>query len=339
MHKLLHPSQTRCLSLSAVFDRIFEQSNALVLYFQEKWLDQKLVTAENIHADLHDPSIEMCFGFFKWILPKFTKTEQYFQSSKVVITDVHDVMVTLYTDLLNCYMKRSYDNSTALSKINSTEESQFLPKYQMDLGVHVMEKLKNIDVAARQDLVDYFLSRCQKFLIQACTEIKDRYDFDNIVLERLRIFKLEFAMSDAERSRMPTLSTLLSKLHRVVSAENYQRIDDEWRQLPSFKFDEDLQTLETDTFWGKTFRNDSNEDLFNNLALRSVLNVLSLPHSNADSERAFSKINLVKTKTRNKLIVPIIKGILLSNQHKKKSGGTYNSLESKKFYDKFEYGP
>lgn len=47
---------------------------------------------------------------------------------------------------------------------------------------------------------------------------------------------------------------------------------------------------------------------------RFVLNVISLPHSNADCERIFSKVNLIKTKTRNKLVTPTISGILLAKQ-------------------------
>ena len=45
-----------------------------------------------------------------------------------------------------------------------------------------------------------------------------------------------------------------------------------------------------------------------------VLNVSSLPYSNADCERVFSKVNLIKTKTRNKLNNCTVSNILLSKQ-------------------------
>lgn len=43
--------------------------------------------------------------------------------------------------------------------------------------------------------------------------------------------------------------------------------------------------------------------------------VLSLPHSSANCERQFSKINLIKTKDRNRLITNTLNGILYSSQH------------------------
>jgi hypothetical protein len=50
--------------------------------------------------------------------------------------------------------------------------------------------------------------------------------------------------------------------------------------------------------------------LFKKLAIY-VLTILSLPHSNADNERVFSKVNLIKTKSRNRLIMKSIKLIHL----------------------------
>ena len=68
-------------------------------------------------------------------------------------------------------------------------------------------------------------------------------------------------------------------------------------------------------------------NIFRNLS-QVVLNVLSLPHSNADSVRLFLKINLMETKIKNKLIVPTARGLLLS-QRVKYSGGCPNFTPSK----------
>nr|XP_015839951.1 PREDICTED: uncharacterized protein LOC107398905 [Tribolium castaneum] len=55
IHKLLHPSQTRWLSLVSVVARMIEQWPALQLYFNEQWLELKLDAAEQIHTWLNDP--------------------------------------------------------------------------------------------------------------------------------------------------------------------------------------------------------------------------------------------------------------------------------------------
>lgn len=60
-------------------------------------------------------------------------------------------------------------------------------------------------------------------------------------------------------------------------------------------------------------KNSKIQYVFQNLA-RFVLNILSLPHSNAACERLFSKVNLIKTKTRNRLVTDTINGTILASE-------------------------
>jgi len=61
--KILHPSQTRWLSLEAVVNRILEQWEALRLYFNDTYLDQKLLSTEQIYNSLNDRFIKLYFFF------------------------------------------------------------------------------------------------------------------------------------------------------------------------------------------------------------------------------------------------------------------------------------
>lgn len=72
-HRMLHPSQTRWLSLSAVIERILEQWDALRLYFTDTYLSQKLVSTEHIYMALNDPFMKLYYYFLEWALPKFTR--------------------------------------------------------------------------------------------------------------------------------------------------------------------------------------------------------------------------------------------------------------------------
>lgn len=55
IHKILHPAQTRWLSLEAVVCRIIEQYNALKLFFIDAVTTDRLQSAENILNSLLDP--------------------------------------------------------------------------------------------------------------------------------------------------------------------------------------------------------------------------------------------------------------------------------------------
>lgn len=108
-------------------------------------------------------------------------------------------------------------------------------------------------------------------------------------------------------------------LPRAVRKDQYQLIDDEWRNLPQFqlpdhvKIDDDI-----DSFWHKLLIHDYGNGIysFQNLS-RFALMAISLPHANAECERVFSAVNLSKTKSRNRIVTSTLKGLLLTKQRVK----------------------
>lgn len=222
-------------------------------------------------------------------------------------------------------MKHQYITSRPLSEINPENQNQYLLKSQMYLGVNVSMEIQKPDIQSDQESLNSFYNNCQQFFICACKQIKQRYDFANPILDKLKIFKPRYALGRTGEIRVPSLVPVLTLLPRVCSPDYYQQVDDEWRRLSFYPLDKDLQDLETDVFWGKllTLKNDAGIYVFENVA-GCVLNILSLPHANADCERAFSKINRVKTKPRNRLLVPTVRGIVLASQHVGTHGGCPN---------------
>ncbi|KAF0706144.1 Zinc finger protein, partial [Aphis craccivora] len=80
------------------------------------------------------------------------------------------------------------------------------------------------------------------------------------------------------------------------SENEIQVIDDQWRSLPLESFSSVItEEKENDKFCSKLYNYKNNEIVpFKELA-KFFLSVLSLPYSNADCERMFSKINRTKT--------------------------------------------
>lgn len=227
VHKLLHPAATRWLSLELVVGRTLEQWSALTLYFNEKWIEQKLIAAEQIHKYLNDPFLKLYFLFLKWVLPKFTKMNQYFQSEKIVLTDMHSSMTDMYSDLLCCFLDRTYICTSNLSSIDPCDETKFKPYSALYLGIDVLEGLKDPTIKARPDLIKHFYQRCLAFLSCACGQIKKRYNFDDPLLQKIAVLKPQRACSLQERDTTPSLLDFFGNLPRVIDHQQFQQIDNE----------------------------------------------------------------------------------------------------------------
>jgi len=153
------------------------------------------------------------------------------------------------------------------------------------------------------------------FLIEPCIEIKLRFDFNDQVLFSLYYISPKYIFSQQHSN---TLLNFIILFPRICNDTNQmQLIDDEWRKLNSY-FDPEIINIHknknVDMFWLEIFLYEENgEKLFPNLA-EFVLNVLSLPQSNCVCERLFSKVNLIKTKLKNKLMTKTINGLINTSE-------------------------
>lgn len=310
IHKILHPSQTRWLSLLSVVNRLLEQWNSLKLFFTQKWLEEKTAAAELIYHELHDDFIKMYFLFLQWILPKFVKLNEYFQSADSKLVELDEHMRLTYKELLMCYMQRDHVQQNDISSIVPDDSRYFLP--QMYLGVKIMIETQKPEISTRKDQIKEFYARCRDFIITGCKEMKKRYDFSDDLLQLLKYLSPEEATSNQSRNIYPSILPLMQKLPRIVdNPDDLQKIDDEWRLLPEVNKLPlyEISSLKTDEFWIKIRDGTECKTL-----ATFALNVLCLPHSNADCERIFSEVNNIKTRLRNKLITLTINGTLLARQ-------------------------
>lgn len=170
-HKLLHPSQTRWLSLVAVVDRLLEQWDALKLFFTDCWLNERLLSTELIFNSLNDPFIHLYYLFLSWILPKFTNFNKLFQSEKVVITSLNGKVREMYKDILLCILDRDYVNKTELSAIDLERQEKWLKDEQIYLGIQVMNKITRPELRSQSTATKDFFQRCRHFLITSAKEI------------------------------------------------------------------------------------------------------------------------------------------------------------------------
>lgn len=105
------------------------------MYFKDRILTERLLIVDNIYKSLNDPLIKLIFLFMDCILPKFTSLNSFFQSSNVVITQLHDKIVLTYKEIVLLYMNPNYIKTTPINDINPEKSDKFLPKSQIYMGI------------------------------------------------------------------------------------------------------------------------------------------------------------------------------------------------------------
>lgn len=339
IHKLLHPSQTRWLSLHMVVSRLLEQWDPLILYFRDKLLSERLITLENIYNSLNDPLIKLIYMFLDFVLPKFTSLNSFFQSSSVVITQLHDKVVGTFKELLICFMDPNYVNKTLINEINPENSQHYLPFTQIYLGIKIMKEVQKPKIANNKKMLDDFYSRVQSFLKIACMQLKKKYNFNDPLMPAIKLMDPKIALSIETRKENSSIFFLLNLLPRLTKLNDdlMQCIDDEWRRLPHFNIPTDLLNYldQPDIFWYNLSKLQLGNKEFPFINLSNfALDVFVLPHSNADCERVFSKVNLIKVKTRNKLNTDTIQGCLFASQEMKiKNNNCVNYIPPQKMID------
>ncbi|XP_026293858.2 uncharacterized protein LOC113217962 [Frankliniella occidentalis] len=328
-HKMLSMSVTRWLCLRENVDRILEQWDALRLYLTQHRLDDNTHGTEMLFAWLNDPIMKAYYYFLAWVLPKISTMNAYFQHNKVVVTSLHEKMAEGFKELLQSYMKPTYLARTPLIELNPTQRDMFSPIANLYVGVQVAEQLKHNDIT--EEKREAFRIRCRDYMITLCNGIKSRFDFGDPLLLALPVLKPKIATNFQARPFTNSIVPFANLVPRAKPSDpkKLQELDDQWRRLP---LDDDVKDLlgeeEIDVFWHKVGQLTDCEGSPKYAILSDfAMAVLSLPHSNADVERIFSKVTLTRTKMRNRLITPTVEGLCLASEHVKSTPQCCQSFE------------
>jgi len=250
----------------------------------------KLASVEEIVKSLRSPLVRLHYLFLSWILPKFTDVNKYFQSSGVVITEVHEKMRVLFQEILMAYLDPRYVQQKNFSTIELRNERYFLRDEQIYLGTRVLSQMSKQEISQNKNLLRDFYSSVREFLITAASEIRDRYDFNNTFLTYMSIFSYKKSRDMNVHISFPSMVPVLSLVPRIKAFFNdqeIQAIDDEWRKLPLVELPDDVTSIKsTESFWAKLMdiQNEEEEFIFRTLT-KFVFYLFSLPHANADAER------------------------------------------------------
>ncbi|XP_046806583.1 uncharacterized protein LOC124419838 isoform X2 [Lucilia cuprina] len=328
--KMLHPSQTRWLSLEATVNQILSRLEVLKLFFLHEDVE-KFDSTQRIINYLHNPEFELYLLFLKFILNDINKLNRLFQNESPKIHLLNSTINRLYGKIFECIVKEEYICFKKFKKIDINNTTFLKDPKDIYLGAEVSLALTKLSEECEKD----FRNHCLQFYVELCNSLLKKFDFENDFLECVEVI----APANIVKNNNKSIFKLCSFVPNEVEMNYIQETDDEWRELLHINF-EDLGLLEEEnieTFWEvifKTKRGDGTR-AFPNLK-KLVYAILSVPVATANVERIFSQININKNKTRNRLEVPTLCGILRTKDFlKKNNSNCSNFVQSKEMAIKF----
>lgn len=133
----------------------------------------------------------------------------------------------------------------------------------------------------------------QHFLKELVIELKNRLPKNIITLKKISKFSIQNALNQIKEP----ITTILEEFK--ISSSQTENIQNQWSYITEQHWD---TTLDTVSFWieVQSFKNSIGENPFKELTT-FVLSLLVLPFSNAEVERLFSLMGLVKNKLRSRI--------------------------------------
>ncbi|CAH1107387.1 unnamed protein product [Psylliodes chrysocephalus] len=237
-----------------------------------------------------EKTLVLVVRFFDSAEEMVNKLNIEFQSEHCKIFTLSTKINSLYKTILRNYLKKGYIGNTSLELIDPKNLRNFIILEEVYFGAYV-EAASNNPQNPRQTEIHDFKLRALEFYIELCTQIKNRFSFNDPVLKFCSTFLPENALSGI------TKSISQSEVFFPTLVKDIQALDNERRLLADCEELKTFEDLEVEQFWYKIFelKNSINELMFPNLSML-VKGLMCLPHSSAAAERQFSQYNLIKKK-------------------------------------------
>lgn len=247
------------------------------------------------------------------------------QSVAPKLSQSGDIMSCMLKKLLSMYMDNNYVQITHIDLINPKALDHNLPINALNIGP-VKDGVKSDPLLTPQQKLEFCVA-CKNYLRSACDDLKKRvFETNNDWSIDKSAFHPKNVLSEEFHEQYPNLDKIMDEFKSFIkNGDEREVIIREWAEIIEYDVTEQFEIIEEkdiDVFWIKIRGIVKNEKtaLFENLANLAMLCCL-IPNSNASAERLWSKMNLEKTRLRNRLALSTLKAILLAAHLVKDQGG------------------
>ncbi|XP_066950810.1 zinc finger protein 862-like [Macrobrachium rosenbergii] len=289
--KIMAPSGTRWLSIFQCVERILSQWDELKLHFQLAKSKEKCYTAEMLHQMYADPVNKLYLEFLKPILGEFNRVNKLFQGENVSC-------LKLFRTIKPAVIQRTEN----LTELNFQDETILLPSMETDLGALFFIQLDKSPINSNAKIE--VRRRCTAFLREACMQVAKRLPNNLNMLKSMTLLSPKIATS-AVKPKVTELPFIDTQFKGDLSS-----LEIEWKQVNLVDWG-DAVSKDPIEFWGNIMEyEDSVGKRHSERLANFALKILCLPISNADVERVFSQVNLIKTDLRNRMGQDLLSAIL-----------------------------
>lgn len=295
---------TRWISIEPAVSRILDQWLELKLLFEVARRDEHCYMADMLYSMYNDPANHLYLLYLKPIVQEVQVVNKLFEGNDVD-------PIKLYKDLIGLVesIGRRIVNPTArVDILEDNIESYLNPKPYM--GFVFENKLSEYQLPL--DLANQLRQRCINFTLKLVLELRARLPINFKVLEKVSMFSVEETLKVVK----PCIAQVAVEFG--ANAQVIEKLISQWRNIVHLRWE---STASTVAFWNEVmmYKDAAGNNPFKELT-EFVISILSLPHSNAEIERVFSQMNVVKTKLRNRLSVTTLNAILYIRFGLKKEG-------------------
>lgn len=296
--KILKVCDTRWLSIEPAVVRILAQWKELKLHFS--MARERCYTAGLLWEMYNDESNRLYLCFLKSILHDVQIGIKVFEGENM---DPVKLLETLMTVLRSICVRIIIPGAATTDKDFLTIRVEDHLDPVAHLG-HLFESHASKSNISSQALAN-IRKRCIDFNVKLAKEIQHRIPSNYEILDKVTLLSPENTLKQIKDPHA------LVDLARELGFDD-QTIDTIVQQWKTIHFTEWDTSGDSVKFWAQVskYKNAAGVNTFQELANLAIA-VLSLPHSNAEVERLFSVMNMVKSKLRNRLCTLTLNSIIM----------------------------
>ncbi|KAJ8683090.1 hypothetical protein QAD02_018882 [Eretmocerus hayati] len=329
--KMINPTIIRWLSFFASNLRVSSCWTMLETFFEKECKNPLTTNSDALVLEKYfrDPLSKAQHFMNLQVFSKLYVVEKKLQTEDYLYTSGRRLIRELYIVLLLMFMPREYVMTRPLELVNPASKAHMKPASQLSLDPLVTKALLQVTKAES----DKFKETNRDFLSIMCVKFRERYDFSQDYMLHMKFLEPALALDpEFHTGEYNTLQCVYDNLPGLTNNRDeglIDRINDEWQRLPVIAQElppEQLLEVQVPvTFWHQLtlVRDDDGRKIFSALG-DFALNCLTLPNSNAKSERVWSSFTWQVRSLRAPLYNESKRSILLSQEYIKFDGGPVN---------------